>query len=435
MPNPAQPSHHTDEILRKLRAKLDTALSRHLMDILDTRRLKPEVTPAEKARLRGRVERVAATSLRHAWQEQLTPEERGKVVDELVRETLGLGPLEPLLADPTVSEVMVNGPSEVFVERNGRLERAEVTFRDEDQVMGLIERALAQTGRRVSQAEPYADARLTEGVRMNVVVAPIALAGPIVTLRKSPRRLFSMEELIRLGTLTREAAEFLRLCVLGRLNLLVSGPASAGKTTLMNVLAEAIPLTERVIVVEDVAELHLPQRHVVRLETRPATVEGTREVTLQHLLRNAVHMRPDRILIGEIRGSEAVETLQAMNVGHDGSMTTVHANTPQDVVNRLVALTVPSRPELAAGAIAQQFHAAVDVIAHLERLGDGRRMVTHVTEVRRQTGEEGLVDLFTLTEERLGSWTLRPTGKRPLFLQRLRRRGVHVPEALFLSST
>lgn len=427
--------HQRNAILRKLKAKLDAELSRHLFDIIDTRSLGTEVTPTEKERLRRKVEKLATRTFRTSWRRRLSPAQRDQVVNALVDQRLGLGPLEPLLNDPSVSEIMVNGPSEIFVERQGRLERTGLRFRDREELMTVIEKALASVGRRVSEAEPYVDARLADGSRMNVAIEPVALEGPCVTIRKFFRELLSVDQLIRLGSISAQATEFLKQCVRGRLNLIISGPAASGKTTLMNALAMAIPPDERIVVVEETAELQLPQHHLTRLETKPASVEGRAEVTIRHLLRNALHMRPDRILLGEVRGEEALDMLQAMTTGHDGSMTTLHANAPLDVLDRIATWALMSRLDLSSEAVERQVRSAIDLIVHLERFGDGSRRVTHVSEVRKDHAETPLLDLFVLMSHGPEAFSLLPTGARSAFHERLARRGVDIPDHLFASPT
>ena len=421
--------------LKQIKSKLDGEFSRHLLDIIDTKAaLRPSaepVSPIERQRLRSQLESLATRTLRKAWQRDLTPGQRRRVVEDVLEERVGFGPLEPLMKDPQVSEIMVNGPSTIFVERRGCIERTTRRFRDEEHLMGVIERILASSGREISMGEPYVDAYLPEGFRVNVAVAPIAQHGPVLTIRKFNRTLSSLEQLIRLGTLTPQAEQFLRLCVRGRLNILISGPASAGKTTLMNALANVIPAEERVVILEEYPELDLPSRHVVRLETRPPNAVGRKEVTLRELLRYALHLRPDRILLGEVRGAEALDMLQAMNVGHDGSMVTLHANAPPDVLHRITTLALLGLPELSLTAATWQFYAAVNLVVHLERMADGSRRVTNISATHRDAASGGLTDIFTLTQDAAGAWVLLPTGERPQFLDRLARRDVVIPDDVF----
>jgi pilus assembly protein CpaF len=306
----------------------------------------------------------------------------------------GLGPLEPLLADPTVDEVMVNGPSEVWVERRGRLERAGVAFAGEAELLHAIERVLAPLGRRVDEASPLCDARLADGSRVNVVIPPLSLSGPCVTVRRFRREGFSLRELVANGTLSASLAELLAVCVAARASVLVSGGTGSGKTTTLNALSGAIPGEERIVTIEDAAELRLRQRHVVRLEARPANLEGRGEVTIRQLVRNALRMRPDRIVVGEVRGAEALDMLQALNTGHDGSLTTVHANSPEDALRRVETLALMAGVGLPHGAIREQAASALDLIVHQARLSDGSRAVESVTEVVRVASGAGVRELY-----------------------------------------
>jgi pilus assembly protein CpaF len=306
----------------------------------------------------------------------------------------GLGPLEPLLADPAVDEVMVNGPDEVYVERAGKIERAGVAFCGEAELVHAIERVLAPLGRRVDEAAPLCDARLADGSRVNVVIPPLALSGPCLTIRRFRREGFSLRELVAGGTLTRDLAELLALCVAARASILVSGGTGSGKTTTLNALSGAIPGEERIVTIEDAAELRLRQRHVVRLESRPANLEGRGEVTIRQLVRNALRMRPDRIVVGEVRGAEALDMLQALNTGHDGSLTTLHANSPADAVRRLETLALMARIGLPAEAVREQVASALDLVVHQARLPDGSRVIESVSEVVRVAGGVGTRELY-----------------------------------------
>ena len=314
---------------------------------------------------------------------------------EILDEALGLGPLEALLADDSVTEIMVNGPKNVFVERGGRLEKTGRSFADEASLVSAIERIVSPLGRRVDESQPFVDARLPDGSRVNVVIHPLSLVGPCVTIRKFARRRLYDADLIEKGTLTPDMAAFLRACVLVRKNIVVSGGTGSGKTTLLNVLSNYLPPTERILTIEDAAELRLAQPHLVRLEARPPNLEGRGAVTIRDLVRNALRMRPDRIIVGECRGGEALDMLQAMNTGHDGSLTTVHANSPRDVVSRLETMVLMSGIELPSRAIREQIASAVDIVVHEARLPDGSRKVTCISEL---TGLEGqqitMQDLF-----------------------------------------
>jgi pilus assembly protein CpaF len=320
--------------------------------------------------------------------------ERESLRERVLLLATGLGPLEPLLADPAVDEVMVNGPGAVYVERRGRLERAGQSFEDEAQLMHAIERVLAPLGRRVDEAAPLCDARLADGSRVNVVIPPLSLGGPCLTIRRFRREGFSLRDLVRGGTLSRELAELLALCVAARASVLVSGGTGSGKTTTLNALSGAIPGEERIVTIEDAAELRLRQRHVVRLEARPPNLEGRGEVTIRQLVRNALRMRPDRIVVGEVRGAEALDMLQALNTGHDGSLTTVHANSPGDAVRRLETLALMAGIGLPAEAVREQVASALDVVVHQARLPNGSRVIESVMEVVRAAGGVGTRELY-----------------------------------------
>src|SRR3954451_15197799 len=340
----------------------------------------------------------------------LDDEERAALAERVVRLATGLGPLDPLLADPRVDEVMVNGPREVWVERSGRLERSAAAFGNEAELAHAIERILAPLGRRVDEASPMCDARLPDGSRVNVVIAPLALGGPCLTIRKFRRQGFSLEELVRGGTLAGPLAEFLADSVRDRASVLVSGGTGSGKTTTLNALSGAIPDGERIVTIEDAAELKLRQGHVVRLESRPANVEGRGEVTIRQLVRNALRMRPDRIVVGEVRGAEALDMLQALNTGHEGSLTTVHANSPEDALRRLETLALMAGVGLPHAAVREQVASAIDLVAHQARAPDGSRRVEAVAEVVRVAGAggPGTRELYRLRDGR--PWWRPPTG-------------------------
>ncbi|HEU0023472.1 MAG TPA: CpaF family protein [Thermoleophilaceae bacterium] len=334
--------------------------------------------------------------------------DRAALRERMLLLATGLGPLEPLLSDPAVEEVMVNGPGEVFVERRGQLERTGVEFAGEAELLHAIERVLAPLGRRVDEASPLCDARLPDGSRVNVVIPPLSLSGPCLTIRRFRRQGFSLRDLVRGGTLSRELAELLAACVATRASVLVSGGTGSGKTTTLNALSGAIPGSERIVTIEDAAELRLRQRHVVRLEARPANLEGRGEVTIRQLVRNALRMRPDRIVVGEVRGAEALDMLQALNTGHDGSLTTIHANSPADALRRLETLALMAGVGLPHAAVRDQVAGALHVVVHQARLPGGERVLESVTEVVRVAGGAGTRDLF-----RRGGRVRRP-GDGPL---------------------
>ena len=311
----------------------------------------------------------------------LTGRQRESLVQAVLYELVGLGPLEPLLEDETVSEIMVNGPAQVYVEREGRLSLTEVGFDDEAHLRRIIERILAPLGRRADESSPICDGRLADGSRVNIILPPLSLRGPILTIRKFAKTPLRVADLLRLGTLTEEAAEFLRECVKSRLNILVSGGTGSGKTTTLNALSSFISAGERIVTIEDAAELQLQQTHVVALESRPPNLEGRGEITIRQLVRNALRMRPDRLLLGEVRGGEALDLLQALNTGHDGSLSTIHANSPHDALSRLETLTLMAGADLPLRAVREQVASAVQLVVQQQRLPDGRRRVTHLSKV------------------------------------------------------
>jgi pilus assembly protein CpaF len=369
----------------------------------------------------------------------LARDERLRVEQEIADDILGYGPLEPLLRDPTVTEIMVNGAQDVYVERNGKVESVDVVFTDNAHVLRIIDRIVSQVGRRVDEASPMVDARLPDGSRVNAIVPPLSLRGPTLTIRKFSRDPYSLADLVSFGTTSVGAAEFLGACVRAKVNVLISGGTGSGKTTLLNALSGFVPGNERVVTIEDAAELQLQQRHVVSLEARPPNIEGQGEVRIRELVRNALRMRPDRIIVGEVRGAETLDMLQAMNTGHDGSLTTIHANTPRDAIHRLEMLVMIGGLELPLRAVREQIASAFDLIVHLVRLVDGSRRLTHVTEV---VGMEGdvvtLQDMFvarTPDQEMEGRISLlgplRSTGLLPNFLTKFAANGVQVPYHVF----
>lgn len=362
-----------------------------------------------------------------------------ELVDAVINEVRGLGPLELLLADPTVSEIMVNGPNQIMIERNGKLAPAPVRFADSEHIMRIVERIIAPLGRRLDEAVPMVDARLPDGSRLNAIIPPLAVNGPYVTIRKFAAEPLKAEDLVRLGTMSPQMRDFLELCVRGRLNIIVSGGTGSGKTTTLNVLSGFIPSGERIITIEDAAELQLQQEHVLSLESRPPNLEGTGQITIRDLVRNALRMRPDRIIVGEVRGGEALDMLQAMNTGHEGSLSTAHTNSPRDCLARLETMVLMAGAELPSHAIRQQISSALDLIVHQDRLRDGSRKITHITEVQRMEGREIVTqDLFTLHHHGVdedGHLLVehRPMGVQPLFVDKLAAEGVTLPRDIFLS--
>ncbi|MCC7107443.1 MAG: CpaF family protein [Chloroflexi bacterium] len=362
--------------------------------------------------------------------------ERQRLFDAVLAELLAFGPIEPLLHDDTVTEIMINGPVQVWVERKGRLEETDIKFEDDDHVRRIIDRIIAPLGRRCDEASPMVDARLPDGSRVNAIIPPLSLVGPVVTIRKFSREPLTIKNLIEFGTLTQEVADFLGACVKGKLNVIVSGGTGSGKTTLLNILSGYIPPDERIITIEDAAELQLRQRHVVTLEKRPPNIEGAGEVPIRQLVLNALRMRPDRLVVGEVRGPEALDMLQAMNTGHDGSMTTLHSNSPRDTLARMETLVLMSGVDLPHRAIREQITSAVDLLIHQERMFDGSRRVVNLTEVQGMENDViVLQDIFAFQQQgiegRRITGRLVPVGVRPKFLSKLEMHGVRVPPSLF----
>jgi pilus assembly protein CpaF len=372
----------------------------------------------------------------------LTRQERAQVTREITDDILGYGPLEPFLRDDTVTEVMVNGPHKIYIERRGKLTITNAQFVDDSHLLRIIDKIISRIGRRVDEASPMVDARLPDGSRVNAIIPPLSIKGPTLTIRKFRKDPFQMQDLIKFGTLTPKAGQFLEACVRGKLNILISGGTGSGKTTTLNVLSAAIPDGERIITVEDAAELQLSQEHVITLETRPANIEGKGQVTIRDLVRNTLRMRPDRIIVGECRGPETVDMLQAMNTGHDGSLTTIHANTPRDAMSRVETLVLTAGVDLPLRAIREQSSAAFDLIVQVSRLVDGSRRITHITEVLRMESDVvTMQDIFSAkpvedTEEtaHAGNRLLGPllsTGIKPQFLHKLSSNGVKLPNQFF----
>jgi pilus assembly protein CpaF len=383
-------------------------------------------------------DRVTSDIKNHLSQEGgIARDDRERLVAEIADDILGHGPLERLLADDSITEIMVNGPFDIWVERQGRLYETTVRFTDDSQLRRIINKMVAQVGRRIDESSPMVDARLPDGSRVNAVIPPLSLTGPIVTIRKFSTKRLDLNELIRLGTLSSEAVEFLQRSVLAELNILISGGTGTGKTTLLNALSSAIPDSDRIVTIEDAAELQLNQRHVLRLEARQKNIEGEGEIAIRELVRNSLRMRPDRIIVGEVRGAEALDMLQAMNTGHDGSLTTVHANAPRDALSRIETMVLMAGFELPVRAIRQQVSSALDLIVHLERLDDGLRRVTAITEIQRMESDViTLQDIFEfkvdhVTPERVVVGALQPTGLRPAFVHKFEKRGVSLPISLF----
>ena len=365
--------------------------------------------------------------------------ERNQLVDDISNELLGLGPLESLLQNDSITEIMVNGPKQIFIEQKGKLKLTDVHFYDNAHLMNIIERILTPLGRRVDESSPLVDARLADGSRVNIIIPPLSLVGPAVTIRKFSKKALSIEDLVSFGTLSEDMATFLDACVRARLNILVSGGTGSGKTTTLNVLSSFIPHTDRIVTIEDAAELRLQQVHVVTLESRPANLEGTGAITIRDLVKNALRMRPDRIIVGEVRAGEALDMLQAMNTGHDGSLTTAHANTPRDVLSRLETMVLMAGMELPVRAVRTQVSSAIDLIIQQSRIRDGSRKITHITEVQGMEGDTiVLQDLFRYVQERIDErgksvGHYESLGLMPNFMDKFQMNGVDLPASFFTS--
>jgi pilus assembly protein CpaF len=429
-PLTAEPELPTQDPYADLRTRIHQAC----VAALGADLFSPERSPDQQERLdlATVAEELASDSM------PLSREERRRLERSIADDLLGYGPLQPLLDDESVTEIMVNGPNVVFVERNGRIERADAAFAGEGHLMRIIDKIVSQVGRRVDEASPMVDARLPDGSRINAIIPPLALCGPTLTIRKFSRRPYGLVDLVRFGTVTEPAAEFLAACVRGKLNMLVSGGTGVGKTTLLNALSAYIPETERIITIEDSAELQLQQRHVIPLESRPPNVEGRGEVRIRELVRNALRMRPDRLIVGEVRGAETLDMLQAMNTGHEGSLTTIHANSPRDALARLETLVLMAGLDLPLRAIREQLASAFDLVVQVTRLVDGSRRITHITEIVGLESEiVTLQDLFALPK-RIGPaphdelvGRLESTGIAPRFIEKLSTNGVVIRPSQF----
>jgi len=407
--------------------------------LIEVVRMDIEESPPGSAReYQVRVQSLIETSYEKVADEYpLTETARLRLFSEVEDEITGFGPIQPLLADPDISEIMIYGPEQVYVEKNGKLEDTDVKFENSDHVMRIITRILSPLGRRVDQENMMADARLPDGSRVNIAIPPVSVDGPSITIRKFLESKLTIQQIIKLGSMTAHMAEFLQACVASRLNIMITGNTSSGKTTLLNILAMSIPDDERIITIEDAAELKLNQKYVVRMETRMPNIDGVGGVVTRDLVRNALRMRPDRIVVGEVRSGEALDMLQAMNTGHDGSLTTLHANSPRDAVSRLETMSMMAGLEMPLMAIRTQIAAAVDLIVHMERLTDGTRKVTHITEVPRMEGDiVTLSDIFKFDQTGVSSkgkilGEMEATGLRPLFTPRLEAAGFKLSGEIF----
>ena len=417
-------SAYGNQNFQEMKARLHKAIITKL-DLTKLNTLAPDRVRAEVSRL--------AEALLQVESVPLSSTEKDRLVGEVHHELFGLGPLEPLLADPTISDILVNSYANVFVERRGKLEKTAITFKDDEHLRRVIERIVSTVGRRIDEAQPMVDARLTDGSRVNAIIPPLAIDGPVLSIRRFGADPLKIHTLIENGALTREIAILFEMCVKARLNIIISGGTGAGKTTLLNALSAFIPSDERIVTIEDSAELQLQQPHVVRLETRPPNIEGRGEITQRDLVRNALRMRPDRIVVGEVRSGEAIDMLQAMNTGHDGSLTTIHANSTRDSLSRLETMIQMTGMRLSDRAMRQQVASAVNLVIQVARLTDGTRRVTSISEI---TGMEG--EMITMQEifmfERTGVDSMgkvigrfRSTGIRPRFAERLKQYGMNLP--------
>jgi pilus assembly protein CpaF len=423
---------HAKERGQQTYYELKTRIHGQLIERLDLAKLDALPREVVQQQIRRIVEDMLALD-----ETPLSRKERDDLVIEIEHETFGLGPIEPLMQDPTISDILVNGAHEVYVERHGKLQHTRVMFRDNAHLLQVIDRIVSAVGRRVDESSPMVDARLPDGSRVNAIIPPLALDGPVLSIRRFSKDPFHMADLIEFGTLTPALAEILRATVQARLNILVSGGTGAGKTTMLNVLSNAIPNTERIVTIEDSAELQLQQEHLVRLETRPPNIEGQGAVSQRELLRNALRMRPDRIVVGEVRGAEVLDMLQAMNTGHDGSLSTVHANSTRDALSRIETMVLMSGLSLPMRAMRDYIASALDLVIHLSRLSDGTRKVVRVTEIVGM--EEDVVttqDIFTFDQQGIDAEGRvvgfhRATGVRPKFTERLARAGIHLGSEVF----
>ncbi len=418
--------------LKNIKKKVHESLLKEVDSAVLDKSDEPEI----QEQLKNKIEEIVGFILDHEYP-ATTGNERLKIIAEINDEVLGYGPINSLIMDSTISEIMVNGPCQVYVERKGRLELTGVKFRDNEQVLHVIEKIVSPIGRRIDEGSPMVDARLPDGSRVNAIIPPLALKGPTITIRKFAKEPFTINDLIGFNTLTQEMASFLEACVKVKLNIVVSGGTGSGKTTTLNVLSSFIPSDERIVTIEDAAELQLRQEHVVPMETRPANIEGKGAITMRDLVKNALRMRPDRIVVGEVRGGEALDMLQAMNTGHDGSLTTGHANSPRDMLTRLETMVLMAGMELPVKAIREQIASAVDLIVQQSRLKDGSRKITYITEVQGMEGEViTLQDVFIFEQKGVDETgrilgKLKPTGIKPKFFEKFEVFGIKLPPDLF----
>lgn len=432
-PDTLQKQSKQEQVLYELKSKIQDRL------VADMERKR--IPASDEARVKSLTEDIFQEVLSEATEITLTKNEKASLLEQVLAEIMGLGPLTLLMKDDTISEVMINGPKLVWVEQKGKLiRRYDCNFQDNYHLLRIIERIVAPLGRRIDESSPMVDARLPDGSRVNIVIPPIALKGPTITIRKFSKKPLVIDDLIRFGSLTRPIAEFLKACVLARLNIVVSGGTGSGKTTLLNVLSSFIPEDERIVTVENAAELQLRQEHVVTLESRPANIEGKGEISIRDLVINCLRMRPDRVVVGECRGGETLDMLQAMNTGHDGSLTTAHSNGPKDTISRLETMCLMAGMDLPIRAIREQIASAVDLIVHQARLQDGSRKVVSIAEVDGMEGDiVKLQEIFRfeqtgVTEDNKVIGTIKPTGVRPHFEEKFEEHGIYLPPDIFGSA-
>ena len=419
------PAPVRDDLIREVRLRLQAEVVGAFATLLDAKETEVQ------GKIEGLVDRVIGQ-----FGFAVTGDERSRLVGEMVHDVTGFGPLEPLLADPSITEVMVNGASHIYIERRGKIERIDSVFLNDEHVLRVIDRIITPLGRRIDESSPRVDARLPDGSRVNAVIEPLSLVGPVITVRKFAQTPYTVDDLIKFGTATPDMFAFLNACIEARLNLFVSGGTGSGKTTTLNVLSSFIPNDERIVTIEDAAELQLRQDHVITLESRPPNLEGEGEITIRSLLRNAMHMRPDRIIVGECRAGEALDMLQAMTTGHDGSLSTGHANSPKDMLRRLETMVLMTGYQLPLRAIREQTASAVDLIVHTARLKDGSRKIINITEIYGIEDDEILTqDIFTFVQTGYKDGkiegALKPTGIRPSFMGQFKRAGVELPPGEF----
>jgi len=413
-----------EELKERIYKKLVERIKEKQLDISGIK------TAEEEESIRKKIQKELDIILAEEGKDLSSRVDRIRLTKEIIDRTLGLGPIEDFLRDPTITEVMINGPAKIYVERNGKISLTNKRFSSVDELMNVIQRIVIPLGRRVDEASPMVDARLPDGSRVNVIIPPLSLVGPTVTIRKFEKELFTFSDLIHMGSITAEIVEFLRVCVLLRKNIIISGGTGTGKTTLLNIVSGFVPRDERIITIEDAAELRLPQEHVISLEARPPNIEGKGQVTIRQLVINSLRMRPDRIVVGECRGGEALDMLQAMNTGHDGSLTTIHANSPRDCLTRLETLVLMAGMDLPVSAIREQIVAAIDIIVQLSRFSDGSRKVVEVCEITgREQDNIVMSTLFKFVQTGLGEkgkvqGRFVPTGVMPTFIDELKAKGI-----------